>query len=72
MYNIQNYCIVKMLQGFNTSYENVSGAGQRVRYGLDGPGIEFRWGSKFSAPIRISPGAHTASCKMGTRTLSQE
>ena len=35
-------------------------------YGLDGPGIEFRWGAKFSAPVQTGPGAHPASCTMGT------
>jgi hypothetical protein len=35
-------------------------------YGLDGPGIESRWGARFSAPVQTGPGAHPASCKMGT------
>ena len=35
-------------------------------YGLDGPGIEFRWGARFSAPVQTGPGAHPASCTMGT------
>jgi hypothetical protein len=35
-------------------------------YGLDGPGIESRWGAKFSAPIYTGLGAHPASCTMGT------
>ena len=35
-------------------------------YGLDGPGIEFRWGAKFSTPVQTGPGAHPASCTMGT------
>jgi hypothetical protein len=30
-------------------------------YGLDGPGIESRWGAKFSAPVQTGPGAHSAS-----------
>jgi hypothetical protein len=34
-------------------------------YGLDGPGIESRWGQDFP-PIQASPGAHPASCTMGT------
>jgi hypothetical protein len=33
-------------------------------YGLDGPGIESRWGRDF--PHLSSPGAHPASCTMGT------
>jgi len=36
-------------------------------YGLDGPGIEFQWGgARFSAPVQTNPGAHPASCTMGT------
>ena len=35
-------------------------------YGLDGPGIESWWGARFSAPVQTGPGAHPASCTMGT------
>ena len=36
-------------------------------YGLDCPGIESQWGGvRFSAPMRMGPGAHPASCTMGT------
>jgi len=35
-------------------------------YGLDGPGIEPRWGARLSAPVQTGPGAHPASCTMGT------
>ena len=35
-------------------------------YGLDGPGIETRWGARFSAIVQTGPGAHPASCTMGT------
>jgi len=38
-------------------------------YGLDGPGIESRWGARFSTPVQTVPGAHTASCTMGTRSF---
>jgi len=34
-------------------------------YGLDGPGIESRWGRDFP-PVQTGPGANPASCKMGT------
>ena len=34
-------------------------------YRLDGPGIESRWGRDFS-PVQTGPGAHPASCTMGT------
>jgi hypothetical protein len=35
-------------------------------YGLGGPGIESRWGARFSAIVQNGPGAHPASCTMGT------
>jgi hypothetical protein len=34
--------------------------------GLDGLGIESRWEARFSAPVQTCPGAHPASCTMGT------
>jgi hypothetical protein len=37
-----------------------------IYYGLDGPGIESRWGARISAPVQTGPGAHPASCTMGT------
>jgi hypothetical protein len=33
---------------------------------LDGSEIESRWGAIFSAPVQTGPGAHPASCTMGT------
>ena len=32
-----------------------------TRYGLDGPGIESRWGTRFSAPVQTGPGAQPTS-----------
>ena len=43
-----------------------SSVGLVTVYGLDGLGIEVRWGARFSAPVQIGPGAHPASCTMGT------
>ena len=37
-------------------------------YGLDGPGIESQCGRDFP-PIQTRPGAHPASCTMGTGTF---
>jgi hypothetical protein len=41
-----------------------SGPGSSVSiatgYGLDGPGIESRWGVRFSAPVQTGPGTHPA------------
>ena len=41
-------------------------AGMATRDGLDGPGIESRWGTRFSAPVKTGPGAHPASSTKGT------
>ena len=43
-----------------------SSVGIATRYGLDGPGIESRWGARFSAPVQTGPGAHPTSYTMGT------
>jgi hypothetical protein len=40
--------------------------GIATRYGLDCPGIEFRWGVRFSAPVQTDPGAHPTSYTMIT------
>jgi hypothetical protein len=42
--------------------------GIAIRYGLDGPGIEFRWERDFTHPV---PGANPASCTVDTGSLSQ-
>jgi hypothetical protein len=36
-----------------------SSVGLATRFGLEGPGIESRWGgARFSAPVQTGPGAH--------------
>ena len=45
--------------------------GIATRYWLDCPGIESRWGARFSAPVQTGPGAHLASYTMGTEYLSR-
>ena len=56
--------------GFPWSYGSSRGLGSVVgtatAYGLDGPGIESRWGKYFPHLSRMAPGAHPASCTMGT------
>ena len=51
-------------------FEPRSGSGSSVGiatgYGLDGPGIESRWETRFSAPVQTDSGVHPASCTMGT------
>jgi len=55
---------------FNANTQMKSGSGSSVGiatgYGLDGPGIESRWGARFSAPVQTGPGTNLASCTMGT------
>jgi hypothetical protein len=50
------------------SYNQSPGSvvGIATAYGLDGPGIESRWGARFSAPVQTGPKAHPASYTMGT------
>ena len=43
--------------------------GTATTYGLDGPGTEFRWNARFSAPAQTGPGDHPASYTMGTGYL---
>jgi hypothetical protein len=43
-----------------------SSVGIATGYGLDGPGIESWWGRDFFAHVQTSPGAHPASCTVGT------
>jgi hypothetical protein len=40
-----------------------------TRYVLNGPGIESRWGTRFSASVQNDPGIHPASCTMSTGSL---
>jgi hypothetical protein len=37
-----------------------------TRHVLGGPGIESRWGARFSAPIHTGIGAHPVSCTVST------
>jgi len=41
-------------------------------YGLDGPGIEYRWGARFFTLVQAGPGAHPASYTMGTGSIPGE
>jgi hypothetical protein len=63
----QNSCI---LCNIMVSYCVHCGPGSSVSiatdYGLDGPGIKSQWGGRFFAHVQTGPGAHPASCIMGT------
>jgi hypothetical protein len=45
--------------------------GTALRYGLDGLGIESRWGARFLAPVQTGPGAHPASYTVGTGSFPE-
>jgi hypothetical protein len=47
-----------------------SSVGIATRYGLDGPGIECRWGARFSAPVQTGPGGHPASYTVSTGSFT--
>jgi len=57
---------------FLSDTPTVCGLGSVVRiatdYGLDGPGVESWWGGRDFAHLS-GPGAHPASCKMGTESF---
>jgi hypothetical protein len=46
-----------------------SAAGIATRCRLDGPGIEFLFGDRFSASLQMVPGAHAASFTMSTESF---
>jgi len=48
-----------------------SSVGIATRYGLDGQGIEYRWGRDFPHMSRPASEAHPASYTMGTEPLSR-
>ena len=63
---IENWASAVPSFKFIYNYPVICGPGISVGiatgYGLDGPGIESRWGAKFSPPVQIGPGAQPASC----------
>jgi hypothetical protein len=46
-----------------------SSVGVATSYGMEGPGIESRWWTRFSALVQTGRGEHAASCTMGTGSL---
>ena len=43
--------------------------GTATRYGLDGLGIESRWGANFPPPVQTGPEAYPAFYTVGTESL---
>jgi hypothetical protein len=48
------------------------GSGIATRYGLEGPGIESRFGARLSANVQTDHGAHPTSYTMGTESIPGE
>ena len=61
------YSMRLMLEGSRDSSVGIA-----TRYGLDGPGIESRWGARFSTPVQTGPGSHLASYTMSTWSFRGE
>jgi hypothetical protein len=59
------YCVI--ILGFHSHLGiRDSVVGIATHYRLDGPGIEYRWGAMFSAPVQTVTEARPASYTMGT------
>ena len=66
---IKIHCnLIRFYKNFSKSLDGRdSSVGIATRYGLDCPDIESRGGGgRFSAPAQTGPGAHPASCTIGT------
>ena len=56
-----------MTSNINTVYYfTVLWAWIATRYGLGGPGIESRWGTRFSAPVQTTSESYPTSYTVGT------
>jgi len=64
--NVQDDFKLRQLIAPYTHFIYLSLTLQHTGYGLDGPRIESQRGVRFSAPVQTGPGAHPASCTMGT------
>ena len=49
-----------------TEWGRDSSFGIATRYGLDSPGIEYRWWAIFSVSVQTGPEAHPTPCTMVT------
>jgi len=64
--NIPRSCAENNLAGYGFLIGRDSSVGTATRYGLGGPGIESRWGTRFTATFHTGRGAHQDSPKMDT------
>ena len=65
--SIHNICIIYISIYIYTA--NISNTAQVASLRAGRSGDRIRVGARFSAPVPTSPGAHPASCTMGTRSL---
>ena len=65
--NRNGICFVNV-RGYTVGRD--SSVGIATRYGLDGPGIEFRWEERFSARAQTGSGAHPASYTTDTGSFA--
>ena len=63
---VANLTMLLITENYTALKVSGSVVGIATGYGLDGPGIESQWGPRFFAPVQTGPGAHPASCTMGT------
>ena len=66
---INNGLYQRKIISYVTQDKEARVVGIATGYGLDGPGIESRWETRLFAPVQTGPGAHPASCTMGTRSF---
>jgi hypothetical protein len=57
---------LKIRRAYKQYMDRDSAVGIATHYGLEGAEIECRWRSRFSAHVQTGPGAHPASCTVGT------
>ena len=50
-------------------WSRVSSVRKATRYSVEAPGIDSRWGARFSPTVQTGPGAHSVSYTMGTGTF---
>ena len=64
--NHSDFFITVFMFATNSTAGPGSSVGIATAYGLDSPGIESRWGARFSVPVQTGPEARPTSCIMGT------
>jgi hypothetical protein len=66
---IENIPVRTYLTRIGTMWSRDSSVGIATCYGLDGPGVESRWG-RCSPPVHTGSEVHPASYTMGTGSVS--